>query len=283
MQLKIGVNTSMLKKTFIVCMLGEPFSWINQFVEQVQFLEKDGWEWLIFTPSKLESKGNIRFIDMDCEGFNKLCEEKTGVRPNFFITEKGVPSVHITDYYVASGLIFEDYLEGSDYWGIANLDIVFGNLSKFLPDSELEKYDVWTDDPTSFNGIFSLFKNYEYINNFFYHIPGIREKLSQSPCPKCVGTGDKHTLYGTDEYDMTNALLSHPEDVRYGHPKYYPMHSHDRLEQHVPEPKLEIKEDGSLYELFKDINGPQWIHAHPFIGREIPYFHFLRTKKWPIK
>ncbi len=93
-----------------------------------------------------------------------------------------------------------------------------------------------------------------------------------------VGIGP-HTLHGTDEYDMTEVMKDAP--VRYTHPQYYPIHSHDRLEQHVPEIKLEIKEDGSLWELSQDINHPVWAHAHPLMGKEIPYFHFLRTKKWP--
>lgn len=265
-------------------MFGEPFSWIDQFVSQVQPLEKDGWYWKIFTPHKLESKGNVEFIEMNCEQFNDLCGRNTGVRPNVFITSKGVPSIHMTDFYVASGLIFKDYLKGSDYWGIANLDIVFGNLSKFLSDEELAKYDIWTDDSKSFNGIFSLFKNTEYINNVFKGIRGWIGAFEAVACPKCMGTGDTHTLHGTDEYGMSERMADPIffNMVKIGKPRYYPLHSHDRLEQHVPTPKLEIKEDGSLWELFKDINGPQWIHAHPLMGKEIPYFHFLRTKRWPV-
>ncbi len=69
--------------------------------------------------------------------------------------------------------------------------------------------------------------------------------------------------------------------VRYCYPQFYFIHSHDRLEQHNPDVKLDIKEDGSLWELFRDVSPPEWPHARPFIGKEIPYFHFLRTKRWP--
>lgn len=267
-----------LNKTFVVTMFGEPFSWINQFIEQVQCLEPHGWNWMIFTPAKIESKGNVKIIPLTTEDFNDLCESKTGVRPNFSITSKGTPSVHITDYYVASGLIFEDYLQGVDYWGIANLDIVFGRLDHFLPDSELEKFDIWTDDPRSFNGIFSLFSNNLASRNVFRLIPDWQDKFAQPPCRRCTEGIGQHTLFGTDEFDMSKIIKGLP----FGSPRYYPIHSHDRLEQHVPNPKLEIKDDGSLYELFKDINGPQWIHAYPLMGREIPYFHFPRLKKWPL-
>lgn len=270
----------MLKKTFIITQFGTPHAWTQEFIDNVQHLEKDGWYWKVFTPNKLESKGNVEIVPMTTDQFNDLCEQKLGVRPNLYMTEKGVPSVHMTDFYTAGGVLFDDYLKDSDYWGIANIDMVFGNLSKFLPDSELEKYDVWTDDPKSFNGIFSLFRNGYTANGLFKRVKHWDSKLEIAPCPKCTGTGGNHTLWGTDEYDMTEVLRV--ANIKIGRPKYYPLHSHDRLEQHVPEVKLELKEDGSLYELFKDINGPQWIHAHPYIGHEIPYFHFLKTKKWPL-
>lgn len=279
-----------LKKTFCVCMFGEPFSWIHEFIDHVQHLEKYGWYWNIFTPHDLldtnttdmGNTGNVSIIPMNCEQFNDLVERKLGVRPNFFITEKGVPSVHITDYYVASGIIFEDYLKGSDFWGIANLDIVFGRLNHFFPDSNLNTIDIFTDDTQSFNGIFSLIRNKPYFNELFKQIPNWKEKFAQLPCKRCMGDDVPHTLFGTDEYDMSELLSQNDALIRYAQPLYYPMHSHDRLEQHVPTPKLEIKEDGSLWELSKDVNGPQWIHARPFIGREIPYFHFQRSKQWPL-
>lgn len=267
-----------MKKVFILTQFGTPHDWTAEFIENVQRLEKDGWYWRIFTPNtENPSRDNVEIVPMTTEQFNDLVEKKLGHRPNLFMTEKGVPSIHMTDYYVFGGKIFEDYLKDADYWGIANIDMVFGDLSKFLPDSEIEKYDIWTDDNLSFNGIFSLLKNVPEVNELYKKIAHWELKVAQQPCKRCLGQGGDHMLFGTDEYDMTEIIKELP---RIGRPQYYPLHSHDRLEQHVPEVKLEIK-NGSLYELFRDINGPQWIHAHPFMGREIPYFHFLRTKEWP--
>ena len=36
------------------------------------------------------------------------------------------------------------------------------------------------------------------------------------------------------------------------------------------------------WELLKDANPPEWKHARPFLGKEIPYFHFMKTKRWPL-
>lgn len=274
-----------MKKIFLLTQFGTPHEWTQEYIDHVQHLERYGWYWKIFTPNKLESKGNVEIISMTAEQFGELTLKKLGVRPNIFITKNGVPSVHVTDFYVASGIIFEDYIQGFDFWGITNFDVIYGRLDHYIPDGLLETTDVFTDDVNVINGVFSLFRNIENVNTLFKRIPHWKEMFLQNPCPKCMGDGNDHVLYGTDEYHMTEVMkkASHENVVMYAYPQYYPLHSHDRLEQHIPGPKLEIQKDGSLYELFKDINCPEWKHAHPMLGKEIMYFHFSSTKKWAIK
>lgn len=273
-----------LKKTFVITMFGSPFNWIDKYIENVQQLGQYGWEWKIFTPADIKSKGNVEIVKMDTDDFNALVEKKLGVKSNFYLTKEGRPSVHITDYYVASGVIFEDWLKDSNFWGITNLDVVYGRLDHFLPDEVLNKIDVFTDDiNNTVNGVFSLWKNVPQVNLLFKQIPHWQEKFSQQPCQACIGGGGQHTLYGTDEYDMTSILQQLPKEsnLRLGGTNYYPIHSHDRMEQHIIEVKLDVKPDGSLWEEFADLGAPEWIHKRPYLGREILYFHFIKTKRWP--
>lgn len=282
--LNILLIGKMIKKCFVITEFGEPFEWTQKYIDNATKLAKDGWYWMIFTPNQYKSTKNVAVISMDAAQFGDLVEKKLGVKPQMFITPKGVPSVHITDFYVFTGLIFADYLKDMDYWGITNLDIVYGNLSNFIPDEEISKYQIWTDDVGPgggiVNGIFSLWKNTPQVNNLCYKIENWRAKIGQNPCPSCVGTGDSHTLFGTDEIEMVPIVQNEPNlygDGDFcGHPKHYPLHSYDRLEQHRPEPKLELKEDGSLWEKFNDtVTG--YVAA-----KEIAYFHFSYTKKWPM-
>jgi hypothetical protein len=153
---------------------------------------------------------------------------------------------------------------------------VFGRLDHFLPDGYLETLDVFTDDTKAINGCFTLFRNNEKCNNLFKEIPNWKEAFTASPCPKCTTGEGEHTLTGTDEYGMTKAMLS--SGLVYKRPLYFPLHGHDRLQNH----EIELEEDGTLYELNRDLEPPSWENAIPVFGREILFFHFQKTKRWPL-
>jgi hypothetical protein len=253
-----------MKKVFILTQFGTPHKWTQKFIDHVQHLGQYGWYWQIYTSNDLKPKGNVEIIPMKIEEFNHLVKKHCGIDPQVEIVN-GLPSKPMSDYYVASGLIFQDYIKDFDFWGITNWDVMYGRLDHFITDKMLEECDIWSDDVATINGVFSLYRNNKEVNHLFKHIPNWQEAFMS----------DK--IIGTDEYGMTEVA----QRVRFSYPKYYPLLSHDRLENHVPLPKLSIKEDGSLWELLGDTNSPHWKHARFFIGREIPYFHFSRTKSWP--
>ena len=255
---------------------GSPLGWTQEFINTVP--DMDGWDFILFTPNQYQSKDHFKVIPMTVEDFNVLVEAKLGINPKMYITPGGLPSFHITDFHIMVGKIFEDYLKEYDFWGIIGNDCVVGRLDHFVTDSLLDDYDIWNDDIGQFNAHFSLWRNTEVVNTLFMSIPDWQLAVNQPPCPGCNGIG-QHRLFVTDEIGMTKVLET--TDLRYGHPKYYLLHGHDRLENHVPKAKLEIKDDGSLWELLADTQ-PGYGRRWPFFGHEIAYYHFSSTKKWPL-
>ena len=47
----------------------------------------------------------------------------------------------LCDYKPAYGYLFQEYLEGYEYWGYCDVDMIFGNLKRFLPDNVIGEYD----------------------------------------------------------------------------------------------------------------------------------------------
>jgi hypothetical protein len=268
-----------MRKCLVLLEFGGSLGWTQKFIDTVSGLGEYGWNFKLFTPNPYEGTPNFEVIWMPIGEFNTLVESKLGTNPQMFITPEGIPNFHMTDFHIMVGKIFEDYLKDYDFWGTIGNDCVVGRLDHFVPDSLLASCDVFTDDIGQFNAHFCLWRNEEEINTLFKKIPNWENVLTQGSCPGCLGTGD-HQLCSSDEKGMTWVMEKFGSEYQFTCPKYFLIHSHDRLENHKPVPKLTIKDDGSLWELLADTETGGG-RRHPFFGREIAYFHFSNTKKWP--
>lgn len=238
-----------MKKVFLQTQFGSPHEWTEKYFTNIKTLEEHGWYWKIFTPNKYKSEGNLEIIPMDIHEFDALLYTKLGLKVANRIVG-GRPYKYVSDYYVAQGRIFEDFIKGFDFWGHTNWDMVYGRLDHFLPDSFLKDCEIFSDDPNELNGIFSLYRNNEKINNLFKKIPNWEAMMS-----------DIEHLYVTDEHEMTKVVFAERDAGKLQlktSPEGY-WHMYD------PKTYLRMKMDGSLW-------GNQ---------KEIMTFHFNRTKVYP--
>lgn len=259
----------MLNKTFVQCLFGTPHDWLDPYFAHFGRLAEFGWRMKVFTPNRFDVPSNIDIIPMELADFDSLVVKYCGVDPKNFM-DGHAPKKLISDYYCAFGQIFQDYLRGVDFWGITNFDVVYGRLDRFVTDAMLEGLDIWADEPTGINGIFSLFRNDHRINNLFRQVP------DWETCFKI------HAPCAFDEFRMTSLVraLDAAGEIRFGHPLHFPLHSYDRLIQHRPVPNVYIESDGALIERFED--SVHFPNEKGHYGREIMSFHFSRTKKWPV-
>ena len=72
------------------------------------------------------------------------------------------------DYILMYGLIFQDYLEGYDFWGHVDPDMIWGDMGKYITDHMLRTYDrIYR------NGHLMLYRNNEKVRTFALHkLPG---------------------------------------------------------------------------------------------------------------
>lgn len=64
------------------------------------------------------------------------------------------------------GRIYQDFVQGYDFWGYCDVDLVLGRVRRFLTDDILRKYDRFYEW-----GHLSIFRNNERINHI-YDMPG---------------------------------------------------------------------------------------------------------------
>ncbi|MBQ3532846.1 MAG: hypothetical protein IJA51_03980 [Oscillospiraceae bacterium] len=68
----------------------------------------------------------------------------------------------LCDYRPAYGYLFSEYLNGYDFWGHCDLDLIFGDLRAFFPDEQLAMYDK-----VGHLGHLTLYRNTPEINTLF--------------------------------------------------------------------------------------------------------------------
>lgn len=76
---------------------------------------------------------NVLMIKMNFDDFRKKAQKKFSFPLSLEIPYK------LCDYKPVYGYILEEYLEGCQYWGYCDMDLVFGDLEKYMPDEEYDK------------------------------------------------------------------------------------------------------------------------------------------------
>lgn len=115
-------------------------------------------DWYIITDDYgISSIKNVNVIHKSFEEIKKLIEKKIHTTISY--------SYKLCDYKPTYGILFEELLSKYEMWGYCDLDVIFGDLSKFITDDILKKYDKIYD-----LGHFSIMKN----------IPEIREAFTKT-------------------------------------------------------------------------------------------------------
>jgi hypothetical protein len=179
------------KIAIVICYFGR-FPWyFDYFLHSCQFnLSID---FFIITDINTYDKPlppNVKFVFKTIDDIVSMASEKLGfpVKIDF--------SYKLCDLKPAYGLIFSELIEGYDYWGQSDLDIIYGNIRKFITDDMLTLYDFISIRHDYTTGCFALYKNNDFMNNFF----------KRSKDYKMVFSSVKH--YCFDECNFKHDLLT---------------------------------------------------------------------------
>lgn len=125
-------------------------------------------DWLIITDNKIADKPeNVIVRNMDFSEFCNIVQTKF----DFKIAIEN--PYKLCDFRPAYGYILEEYINNYDFWGYCDMDLIFGNIRKFLPDNVFNEYSKILTC-----GHLSIYKNDYDINRWFMTLPPIAAKYS---------------------------------------------------------------------------------------------------------
>lgn len=116
------------------------------------------YNWLLFTDDKVPYvfPSNIKVINCTFDDIRNRIQKKFEFPIALDSPKK------LCDYKPAYGYIFEDYINGYDYWGYCDIDEYYGNLKRFIDRSYLEKFER-----VFFLGHMTIYKNSPKTNTLF--------------------------------------------------------------------------------------------------------------------
>lgn len=146
-----------MKKIVFICPYFGAFpNYFNLTLKSIEYNKTI--DWLIITDikEKYDYPNNVKVINMNFTELQKKVQSCFD-----FKIYLGKP-YKLCDYKCAYGLIFEEYIKNYDFWGHCDLDCIYGDLRKFLPENILKE-----NERIYCLGHMSLYKNNDKVNNIF--------------------------------------------------------------------------------------------------------------------
>lgn len=113
-------------------------------------------DWLFFTDQNIRLKTSWHNVHIYNYNLSEIEKRATSLFP--FSIHISTP-YKLCDYRPLYGQIFRLELNGFDFWGYCDVDMIFGHLTDFITDDMLNKYDKLFK-----NGHFCLYRNTDKIN-----------------------------------------------------------------------------------------------------------------------
>ena len=127
-------------------------------------------DWLLLTDNteEYDYPRNINVVHIE---FSKL---QTEVQQKIDFPIALHQPYKLCDYRPAYGYLFGEYLNGYDFWGHCDLDLIFGDLRSFFPDEQLAMHDK-----VGHMGHLTLYRNTPEINMLFMAEAGDRVRYRE--------------------------------------------------------------------------------------------------------
>lgn len=159
------------KVVFIIVYFGSLPRWFQYYLRSVS--NNSDFNWLVFndSSSNFELPDNLKIIRLSKNQFEELVSSKLDTR---FVLHHGYK---LCDMKPAYGHIFSDYIEQYDYWGYGDLDLIYGEMKRFIGPLLSEQYDIISASERILVGHCTLFRNTRDLALLYQECSGFMESF----------------------------------------------------------------------------------------------------------
>ncbi|MGL4315183.1 MAG: DUF6625 family protein [Pseudomonas sp.] len=258
-----------MSKSPSICLLMPYFGkwpfWMPFFLQSCRFNPSVDWVFFSDCGPLEECPENVRVVPMSFVQYCDLVSSRLGIE---FRPEK---AYKLCDIRPAFGLIHQRELEGYDFWGFGDIDLVYGDLRAYFTDARLQANDLFSTHARRVSGHLCLIRQNERMREAFRLIPNWQQRFCDP---------QHHAL---DEGAFTRIFLRNknlPQGLQQIIGQLNPWYRRSEFAEAFSTPYARIDWiDGG-----RDF--PQrWYWREGKLandrdeGREFPYFHFIVWKR----
>lgn len=261
----------MIRKALVIPYFGEWPEWFDLYLYSLG--NNPSLDVIFYTDIPIEDllyiPDNAKFVKVSFEDYCKHASDKLGV---IFSPSNPYKLCDLKPFYP---IIHQNELKEYDYVGWGDIDLIYGNLNKFFPDSLICKYNIISTHSHIFSGHLTLVRNISSIYESFTNMPNWRDLLSDTK---------NHAM---DEIGLSYYLTPKLKFVRYiydksggfnGEFKHWAVHLM-QMSAKLLYPNFFLKE---MWTTTKPNDGVFFTYNNGAVtnyrGREIPYVHFYFFK-----
>lgn len=245
-----------IKVLIIIPYFGKLPNYFEMWLLSAKF--NKSFEWILF----LDDTTKFNFPDNVHVEYTTFQSVRDKIQGKFEFQISLQSPYKLCDYKPAYGYIFNEYINGYDFWGYGDIDLIYGNLSNYLTDKILSEYDKILSV-----GHLTLFRNNDYMNSSF------RLQAPNLPSYKEAFSNEKPFTF--DEWGgVTRIFNSHPikqyqegimADISWYFFKFKSANGHTNYKK-----SCFVWHNGALFQLYEK-NKELEI-------KEFPYIHFQKRK-----
>ncbi len=237
---------------FIIPYFGKWPIWFPAFLKSCE--SNPTIHWIFFTDCEipLNYPSNVKIFAVKMEDMAILFNRKIGV--NVAIQHP----VKFCDLKPTYGHVFEEYLKGYDFWGFCDIDIIWGDIRKFITEEMLQQYDLVSSRISTVSGHFTILRNNLY-NRLLYKTDGIYKELFKE---------SKYLWFDENTFATIVAEKKQKGELKVWWDEYLVNNERDRDSHQEYYLDRWVFDKGKLYDI--GVNGKQ--------KAEHMYLHFINWK-----
>lgn len=244
---------------FIVPYFGSFPNYFQQWLNSCSYNPTINWLIITDNQKQYDYPSNVKVVQ---QSFNQLQQRFKSFFSMPIILET---PYDFCEFKVAYGEVFSDELNGYDFWGHCDIDLIWGNIRSFITSDILSKYSK-----ISWRGHMTLYKNTPGINSIY------RKELDQVSIYQYAFNNPTQKQYAFDERGINFLFEKEGKEIYKSCPfadlkirnKNFELLHFDNNDKYKNKHQIFYWCNGRLYRLYVEKNQ---VHSEEFL-----YIHFLK-------